>query len=54
MACAMSPIWMAPYARQEPLHAGAVLVGLGQQLDAVALERGNDPIRCPRSIGPTR
>jgi hypothetical protein len=31
--------------RHQPSHAGAVVLGLRQQLDAMALERGND--LCP-------
>jgi hypothetical protein len=31
-------------ARQVPPHAATMVIGLGQQLDTVALERGNDPV----------
>jgi hypothetical protein len=36
------PILWSLCAREEPPHAGAVLVGLGQQFDALALEHGDD------------
>ena len=35
------PIRQPPCAREEPMHAGAVYLGLGQQLDTMALERGD-------------
>jgi hypothetical protein len=35
------PILWSLCAREEPPHAGAVLVGLGQQFDALALVTGS-------------
>src|SRR5262245_15968118 len=36
------PIVRSLTTRQDPPHAGAVYLGLGQQLDSVALERGDN------------